>query len=755
MKSVSKKIGILAVLGAVLVGQGCGIIERDECDEEAPPSRTMALNLSSYGKATVPAAPPRPLPAIVPTAETYAGCAVMQEELRADWANHRSYDVGRYENMPRPVRMSRGSRSAPPPATGTGPIEKALKGCGTTFSSGSSGGSSGRMASKKANSATEESAPVSADYSDGGDSDYANGAAGGSSGPIQLPEQAASDAGSGVAPGSGSTFTNTQEKGVDEPDVVKIGANHLYIEREGELIVVQRSTLQPIGNMPLPKLEGITLYADGDTLLIVGGAHEKDGYLTRVQIYRGTDGALPVLAKEHTFDGQAYDSRYIGSRLVLVFRDQLPWNPTSADPAALPIKVENDAVKGVPCDRILKPAVHDLDTRFVKVVSVNAATVDEAPRFAAAIGGGDQIYMTAETLYLTKQGVQWDSYNPEANETLLVTRVDFAGETGELKVAAAGTILGRVKDQWAFKEHRIAGGEKVLSVATSTGQLWSYGSDIAQNHVWVLRQKETTLEVVASIRDFGTGEDIRSVRYVNDMAYVVTFKKTDPLFAIDMKDPLAPKMLGELKIPGFSVYMHPVADGRLLGVGFDADDKGDFAYYQGLQISLFDVFNPMDLKRLDVEIVGERGSSSEVTGDHHAFFFDPGLKLVGLPVVELAGKSGTGGSELANELKFSGALLYFVEDTELVEAGRITHREMMPKVCDEYIAQPHWWQDKVRALDVNRIFLIDGKLLTVSRFGLMAHDPNALTAPPLVQAAFAGGESLCPVIERRLTYVGD
>lgn len=751
MQSVYKKLGVLAVLGAVLVGQGCGIIERDDCDEEDDSSRTVALNLSSMssGRASAPQEPPRPLPAILPTAETYAGCAVMQEELRADWANHRTYENDRYEDMPRPVRMSRGSRSTPAQSSGTAPIEKALKGCGTTFASGSS---SKKMASGKAKASAE-----SADNTGGGDSDYAestvSGAAGGA--PAPLPEQAASDAGSGVAPGTGSTFTNTQEKGVDEPDVVKIGAHHIYIERANELIVVQRASLLPIGNMPLPKLEGITLYADGDTLLVVGGAWNEDRYVTHVQIYRGVDGALPVLAKEHTFDGQAYDSRYIGSRLVLVFRDQLPWNPTSEGPAALPIKVENDAVKGIPCDRILKPAVHDFDTRFVKVVSVNAATIEEAPRFAAAIGGGDQIYMTAETLYLTKQGVQWDSWSAERNETLLITRIDFAGESGELKVAAAGTILGRVKDQWAFKEYTIAGGEKVLSVATSTGQLWSYGADIAQNHVWVLRQKETTLEVAAEVRDFGTGEDIRSVRYVTGMAYVVTFKKTDPLFAIDMRDPLAPKMLGELKIPGFSVYMHPVADGRLLGVGFDADDQGDFAYYQGLQISLFDVANPMDLKRLDVEIVGERGSSSEVTGDHHAFFFDAGLKLIGLPVVELVGKGQEGGGELANDLKFSGALFYFVGDAELVEAGRITHREMMPKVCDDYLGQPQWWQNEVRALDVNRIFLIDGKLLTVSRFGLMAHDPNALTSPPLVKAAFAGGESLCPEIDRRMSYVGD
>lgn len=661
-----RKFVALTINGAILAMlAGCGLfIGGSECKDDEADEASAGFDL--YDEA------PRALPPPVPTLSTFPSCSALQEELRGMWQSRvdTEYDSDDYyrgggTNMP--------TRKHNP--------SKPKSGC-SKFASG-------KQSSKKA--------PATAESSTGGAMPDAA-----TSAPMEGGPGNAKDG--GTDGGDEDTFTNTQEKGVDEPDVVKVGVHHIFVERFGELVVVDRKTYAQIGTLPIPGLENPTLFVDGETLVVLGGKQGgKSGYETTVQIFNAPAGALPTLAKTHVFDGQAYDSRYVGSKLVLVFRDRLPWNNYDDTAGALPVHIEMDSVAGIPCQNIIRPAVADYDARFVKVVSLDAKALDAVPQYAAVVGGGDQIYMTDATLYLTKKGQDW----------LVVTRVDFDAATGALKPAAVGLVEGRVKDQWAFKEYQHEK-ERLLSIATTTGELWSRGENKAQNHIFVLRQEETKLQVAGAFKDFGTGEDIRSVRYVGTMAYVVTFKKTDPLFAFDMANPLAPKYLGELKIPGFSTYMHPVAPGRLLGVGFDALEMGDFALYQGIQISLFDVANPMDMKRLDVKIHGDRGSSSEVTGDHHAFFYDATRKIAGIPIVELKD----------SEHAFSGAVLYDVQDAALVEKARITHIDMIPKECRDDLNNARWWQGRARSPDVNRLFLVDGKLLTISRYGLKAHDPD-------------------------------
>lgn len=614
---------------------------------------------------------------MVPTVETYASCQALQDAMRQDWRTHAVYTQNYYDDG--------------------GSYQRAWTGV-------SSGKQSG--CAKSAAKGGIESATSTAQAS--------------------VPQ---------ADKGTAETFTNTQEKGVDEADTVKVADHHLYVRRGDEIQVVARQSLTALGAIPLAGLHEVSMQTDGDRLIVVG---KKDN-ATTIRIMDAAEGALPTLAKEHVLTGNAYDSRFVGGYLVLVFRDTLPWNDFIEGSDAAPLKVEGDAVGGIPCDRIVKPAARDRDTRFNKIVSIDTRKLDTAPQSVATIGGGDQIYMTESALYVTKMG----GYSYRGDEKLLVTKIAFNATTGVVAPAAAGLIGGRVKDQWAFKEYAVDEATKVLSVATSTGYLGGQGASLAQNHIWVLRQNDTALEVAAAVHDFGTGEDIRSVRYVNDIAYVVTFKKTDPLFAFDMKNPLDPKLLGELKVPGFSVYMHPVAEGRILGVGFDAEDQGDFAWYQGLQVSLFDVSNPLDMKRVDNKIIGQRGSYSDVTGDHHAFFFDQERKLIGIPAVELGGKTSGGGPELGTTLAFSGAIIYRLDEAAITEAGRLSHADLLPEACKYELAAGRWWQEKTVSLDINRIFMVDGKLLTVSRFGVRAWDPARLDQPAVASIAFVGAAGLC------------
>ena len=138
----------------------------------------------------------------------------------------------------------------------------------------------------------------------------------------------------------------------------------------------------------------------------------------------------------------------------------------------------------------------------------------------------------------------------------------------------------------------------------------------------MLEEIDGSLRIAGKTEDFGDVEDIRAVRFAPNEAFLVTFKKTDPLFKISLKVPRAPVISGKLEVPAFSTYLKTLPGQRVLGVGFDALDEGSFAWFQGIQISLFDVKDPLKMNRLDNRVMGTRGSFSLATSDPHALYFD-------------------------------------------------------------------------------------------------------------------------------------
>lgn len=402
------------------------------------------------------------------------------------------------------------------------------------------------------------------------------------------------------------------------------------------------------------------------------------------------------------------------------------------------IEVENGRINGVLCSQIGKPAAGDMDMRMTIVRSIDTNDLSIESKTVATLGGGEQIYMTASGLYIAKKGLNWQpwvhpenedaenrNYWRDANETLVVSKVNFNKLDGSITVAAVGAVMGRIKDQWAFKEYSESG---VLVIATTTRYpLQDTESRGQRNHLWILNQENEKLELLSSIQDFGPNEDIRSVRYLGSIAYIVTYHKTDPLFAFELKNPENPQILGELKVPGFSMYLHPFSHDKLIGVGFDADERGSFSYFQGVQVSLFDTKNKAMMERIDHQIIGHRGSYSDVTGDHKAFFMDKQNSMIALPAVELTGAGEGKGSGYAKTLEFSGAIFYKLNDHGLDEAGRVSHDDLIPEMCKGEIATPSWWTAKRRSVDINRIFKVDGRILTLSRFGIKSYSPEDLT----------------------------
>lgn len=513
--------------------------------------------------------------------------------------------------------------------------------------------------------------------------------------------------------GDGNSHLNLQEAGVDESDMLRIEDHLIFIGHLGGVEIIKRNSLQKIGFVNTERYRRTRLFTTPSRLIIVGSL---DMNSTGVQIYQLSGNSLPKLLSESAFKGQYMDSRRIGERLVVVMADPNTINYSTVNSPIVQLDGD-DQISGVKCSCIQPPPDFTPNFLLTKAASMNIEKPEEPPHLVGFLGGADQVYMSMKNLYVG--GRFWS----EAKTRIVKVGVDTSN--GELSLRATGHVKGTIKDRWAFKEFS---NDESLGVVVTTGGWNGMIFEDQSNRYETLVESGAKLESVAKTESFGLHEDIRAVRYVGNTAYAVTFEKTDPLFAIDLSNPRDPKLLGELVVPGFSAYLHPFKNGRLIGVGFDAKDMGNFSWFQGVQISLFDTKNPMDLKRLDNKIIGVRGSYSDPTNDAHAFYSDPERNRIGVPVVQLEGPVPNGW-EYGNELAFSGAIVYEVGNT-LQETARLTHTSYIPAACKTLMSRGQWWQDQNPSYDINRLVPVDGQLLSVSRFALVAHclqDPKQET----------------------------
>jgi hypothetical protein len=229
------------------------------------------------------------------------------------------------------------------------------------------------------------------------------------------------------------------------------------------------------------------------------------------------------------------------------------------------------------------------------------------------MNGASTMYVSPSNIYVTYP--TWTG----VGEYTSIYRVSINGL--QLNFEAKGNVPGTVINQYAMDEYN-----GNFRVATNWQEL-----DSKINNVYVLNQNLTT---IGKLEGLGQNENLHSVRFMGDKCYLVTFKRTDPLFVIDLSQPTNPTVLGELKIPGYSDYLHPYDATHLIGVGKEAVDSQqyDFAYYQGLKISLFDVSNVNNPVQLANYVIGDRGTDSPVLNDPKAFLFDKSKNLLVIPL---------------------------------------------------------------------------------------------------------------------------
>jgi uncharacterized secreted protein with C-terminal beta-propeller domain len=290
--------------------------------------------------------------------------------------------------------------------------------------------------------------------------------------------------------------------------------------------------------------------------------------------------------------------------------------------------------------------------------------------------------------------------------TTQIDRFD-ASSSDATTFVASGEVPGFLLNQFSMSE---SGG--FLRVASTSRPEWWAGTTPtvpSQSYVTVLATNGSSLQQVGRLSGLGTGQKIYAVRFVDDTAYVVTFRQVDPMYVVDLSDPTAPRVTGQLELEGYSAYLHPLGDGLLLGVGQDVGASNEPS---GSQLELFDVSNPAAPKLLHKTTLGQY-SSSQVQYDHHAFLFWPPANLAVLPLQLYPLYSGTGPVPQG----FTGAVAFHIDRSGINEAGRISHP-----------------QTNGYTPPITRSIVIGDQLYTVSDGGVLESNLNTLTAGPF--AAF-------------------
>jgi inhibitor of cysteine peptidase len=494
--------------------------------------------------------------------------------------------------------------------------------------------------------------------------------------------------------------TNIQVEGVDEADIVKTDGEYIYVVSNKSVVILKAYPAEEAEVLSKIDLDGALrgMFINGDKLVVF----EDEGYKvydpsayetprTFIKVYDISDKENPDLTRNDPFDGNYINSRMIGDYVYVVINQPAY---RQEDEIMLPRIYSDDTVKEIPATEIYYLDVPDYSYAFTAIVAVNVQNDAQESTYEPFLLGATSImYVSLNSIYIT---------SPE-NERTLIYRIHI--EENQIKFVANGEVPGYVLNQFSMDEH-----EGYFRIATTTGQVWNSEAP-SKNHVYVL---DMDLNIVGRLEDLAPGEKIYSARFMGDRCYLVTFRKIDPLFVIDLKNPYTPEVLGQLKITGYSDYLHPYDENHVIGIGKEtvAAEQGDFSWYQGVKISLFDVSDVENPKEIDKYEIGDRGTDSPVLRDHKAFLFDKSRNLLVIPVsvAEIDETKYPNGvpPNTFGDFVWQGAYIFDISlDEGLVLKGRITHLEDDSDLMKNgyYFSSP---------FSVKRSLYIDNVLYTIS-----------------------------------------
>jgi len=462
--------------------------------------------------------------------------------------------------------------------------------------------------------------------------------------------------------------TNTQVLGVDEADILKNDGKYIYTISKNKLVIINAF---PVQNMKIASeveldegYAAIDLYILGDKLFLTTDNRELVGKYntadieTKINIFDISDRTNPKLVKTFEFTGVYTSSRMVGEK-IYVF-SKMPLKKLGGL-YALPQYRENNISRYISVQLSdVQYVPNDSYTSFTQIFAFDLGSPLNSPKIVTYLGSSAQnVYMSKDNLYMAQN---------KNSETII-----YKFELNNIypRFEAKGSVPGTVINQFAMDEY-----EGNFRIATTKSNV---------SGVYVLSK---SMHRLGSVTNIAPGEQIKSVRFEGERGYVVTFRNTDPLFVIDLSNARAPKILGELKIPGYSTYLHTYDENHVIGFGYDGSEWGTNGK---LKIALFDVTDVTTPKEMFKEVIDAR--TSELLTNHKSLLFSKEKDLIAFSV----------GDYRKNSNSKVGKIYTINLDEGFILRGEIKH-----------------------ALDVNRMLYMDDVIYGVSETKVSAHNINTI-----------------------------
>ncbi len=511
--------------------------------------------------------------------------------------------------------------------------------------------------------------------------------------------------------------TNIQVEGVDEADVVKTDGEYIYLVSGEKVHIVRAYPPREAELVSTIGMDGwvLDIFINGDKLavflydedyrILQTGETTKEIYyeeLTTVRIYDVSDRASPTLDRNVTAGGYYVSSRMIGDYVYVVTNQNAFLYDVNKSSVWLP----SFSARGGSCE--VEPTdiyyVNNTESHYsyTNVLAFNVQDPDEEIGHETfLISSTSNLYASMDNFYLTSP--YWFEEDGRGWEATMVYKINVDGSS--IEYVAEGSVPGRGLNQFSMDEN-----EGYFRIATTSGHVSRGGGD-ASNNVYVLN---STMGIAGRLEGLAPGERIYSARFMGGRCYLVTFKKVDPLFVIDLSDPEEPRVLGKLKIPGYSDYLHPYDGDHLIGLGKETVEAegGDFAWYQGIKISLFDVSDVSNPRELAKYEIGDRGTDSQALRDHKAFLFSRSRNLLIIPVlvaeIDEGDYSGVVPPNAHGDYVYQGAYVFDISPEGGISLrGRVTHIEDE----DPFLKSGYWFDSEYM---VERSLYIKDMLYTIS-----------------------------------------
>ena len=563
-------------------------------------------------------------------------------------------------------------------------------------------------------------------------------------------------AGGSAIQGIDYSGTNVQVAGVDEPDVVKTDGERIFVVAQSRLFWIDTSdTPEIVASIPLNGW-GQQIFLSGDSLLVLtsGGGHGPvpmmndvigdaigPGYQTQRVVLTKVDVSRPDSMEAVStlmLDGSVLSSRMTRDTIRVVVRS----GPTGFDwafPQGDGIRSERQAIEAnkkliedstlenwVPwyvlsshqtlatsdgpvlgCDQVGHPDEFS-GLSMLSILSVDLEGDLEPGNSIGLMAEGQTIYASSDNLYVaTSPWMAWPATRWEEGsgrtETLTTQIHMFDISNPDTAIyAASGEVEGVLQSQWSMDEN-----EGILRVVVTDENPWWGSSDVPDSAVVTMERRGEELVQIGSVDGLGKNEQVYAVRFIQDKGYVVTFRQVDPLYVVDLSDPTNPEIKGELKINGYSAYLHPIGEDLLLGIGQDATSEGRT---QGTQISVFDVSDPSDPRRLSRLTFEDANSQAE--WDHHAFLWSAPDGIAVLPLQRWSWDERTDKGD-----SFSGAVIVSATPNRVKQVGEIKHPSLNDGGCE---GCEDW------TTPISRSMVIGDTLFTFSEMGVLASDLETL-----------------------------